>query len=149
MKSLAFLATAGALPLALGNAFAPASSSAEPKGVLRFPVKRAARSPYGSDSNSKRQFGVPSNPQVIGNYYTIDIRIGTPGQTVSVAIDTGSDELWVNPICVKSNYPTLCLESGRFTASSTYFSYNVQGGKQYPWGYVEFEYGADFIGIGR
>lgn len=148
MKSLAFVA-AGALPLALGNTFAPASSSSDPKGVLRFPLKASLRIPSeNNDTVSKRQTQVPAENQLTGTLYTVDVSIGTPGQTVSLRVDTGSAETWINPICSSSYNPQLCTESGRLTASSSLTDLYTDGTVQYYDGYVNFRYYYDFFSIG-
>lgn len=149
MRSLLF--AAWALPMAMPVAarvfdLNPNLDTRSTDGVLRFPLKASVGQP---PSVSRRQFQADTQSQLAGTFYSIQISLGTPGQTVSVLLDTGSDELWVNPICVKSNNPGLCQEAGRFTSSSTYVTFNVQSGKQYPQGYVEYEYGADFVRIGR
>lgn len=47
-------------------------------------------------------------------------------QTVSVLLDTGSFELWVNPDCGASNVPSLCNDFGHYdpALSSTSTSLN-------------------------
>lgn len=44
-------------------------------------------------------------------------------QVVDVLIDTGSFELWVNPVCATSNVPEFCEAFGQYdpTKSSTAF----------------------------
>lgn len=148
MRSLALLISAGALPLALGDAFYPASSSPEPKGLLRFPAKGSLHEPSEVNNVSKRQVSVPSESQLFGTLYTIDVTIGTPGQTVSLQISTGSAESWVNPACHKSFNPQLCLEAGRLTASTSLTDLYTQGTSQYPSGYVEWNYLYDYWQIG-
>ncbi|KAK0703469.1 aspartic peptidase domain-containing protein [Lasiosphaeria miniovina] len=57
--------------------------------------------------------------------YLVQLSIGTPGQLVKVAIDTGSDELWVNPDCqdtsLQASQAQECLADGLYdpTKSST------------------------------
>ncbi|KAK1828061.1 putative eukaryotic aspartyl protease [Podospora conica] len=43
-----------------------------------------------------------------GTSYVIDIEIGTPGQTVTLILDTGSPDLWVNPTCATANDAAEC-----------------------------------------
>lgn len=66
------------------------------------------------------------------------VTIGTPGQLTSVSIDTGSTELWVDPICANAGSPggnsgsdsndtvvgplhdpALCAERGRYDPSKS------------------------------
>src|SRR6187431_713609 len=56
--------------------------------------------------------------------YMVELNIGTPPQTVRVQLDTGSDELWVNPDCTAVSNPRnaeFCRSVGHFdpSASST------------------------------
>ncbi|GAB1320916.1 Aspartic peptidase domain-containing protein [Madurella fahalii] len=88
-----------------------------------------------------------------GTLYTIDLLFGTPGQPVPVKIDTGSSELWTNPVCSKSSAPNFCSTMPRFTRSGTLIDLGQQG--HISWargnaddGYVDFQYEADYVGIG-
>ncbi|KAL8290838.1 hypothetical protein RB597_008882 [Gaeumannomyces tritici] len=54
--------------------------------------------------------------------YLISLSIGTPGQQTKVAIDTGSDELWVNPQCSTvqvSSQRSECQANGQYQPSSS------------------------------
>ncbi|KAH8747426.1 aspartic peptidase domain-containing protein [Hyaloscypha sp. PMI_1271] len=60
---------------------------------------------------SKRQDAVSLANIQTGTRYLISFSIGTPQQTVRVAIDTGSSDTWVNPTCSTSGTTadtTLC-----------------------------------------
>ncbi|KAF4449531.1 hypothetical protein F53441_7190 [Fusarium austroafricanum] len=50
-------------------------------------------------------------------FYATDIELGTPPQKVTVLLDTGSNELWVNPDCKEaqsSRQYNQCLEFGQY-----------------------------------
>jgi hypothetical protein len=119
-------------------------------GLIRFPVTAQEGGPlFGKHSNiTKRQIGTDSLAQRSGTLYTIDLVLGTPGQTVPVQFDTGSSELWVNPDCSKSTTPAFCSAQPRFTTSTTLQNLGVQGSVTYGTGYAHFTYFSDYVGIG-
>lgn len=119
-------------------------------GLIRYPVIPKQGGPiFGKHSNfTKRQIDTGSLAQRSGTLYTIEVTLGTPGQTVPVQFDTGSSELWVNPVCSKSTTPNFCNAQPRFTESSTLVDLGVQGQVTYGTGYTDFEYVADYVGIG-
>jgi hypothetical protein len=85
-----------------------------------------------------------------GNFYTIDVEVGTPGQRVSVLFDTGSSVFWVNPNCTAASYPDLCQEFGRFSGnkSSTFNDTGVHNFSGYGSGYVNMTYAYDSLSVG-
>ncbi len=83
----------------------------------------------------------------------VAVSIGTPGQVVKVAIDTGSDELWVDPKCSTGDLePTQqqeCEADGTYIASKSTSAKGPQGGADIPYGKgeVEIQYYFDNIGL--
>lgn len=120
-------------------------------GLIRYPVvPQLGGSPFGKSTAalSKRQFDTGSTTQQIGTLYTINVNLGTPGQSVPVQFDTGSSELWVNPTCSASSDPAFCNAQPRFTSSTTLVDLHVQGQVLYGTGGAHFEYVQDYVGIG-
>ena len=119
-------------------------------GLIRYPIiPQEGGSLFGKHSNvTKRQIGTDSQIQRSGTLYTVELTLGTPGQVVPVQFDTGSSELWVNPVCSKSTTPDFCTAQARFTFSTTLVDYGVQGSVTYGTGYADFEYVGDFVSIG-
>ncbi|KAM7209643.1 acid protease [Naviculisporaceae sp. PSN 640] len=139
----------GALSASSGNLNTRSSGR-----FLSFPIEQTTRD---KPRVSRRQVDDTSAPLFNVSYvgYLIELSIGTPGQSVKVAIDTGSDELWVNPDCDDSDLLASqrreCLANGRYSAarSSTSSREKVIGPAteeiQYGIGYVEMEYTTDNI----
>ncbi|KAK3331431.1 aspartic peptidase domain-containing protein [Apodospora peruviana] len=147
-SSLRFLAAA--LPAAVlaldGSLFSDTRVVQEP-GLIRVPVTATNGAPI-IGKFAKRQVNTDSLAAMSGTLYTVNIGLGSPGQTVPVQFDTGSSELWVNPVCSKSTTPDFCNAQPRFTSSTTLVSYGVQGSVTYGTGYADFSYMSDYVRLG-
>ncbi|KAI1871272.1 uncharacterized protein JN550_004717 [Neoarthrinium moseri] len=101
--------------------------------------------------------GVARNPRIKWvfiitiNSYSVQLEIGTPGQRVSVTIDTGSDMLWVNPKCsfYSSSQPSLCFGKVQYntSASSTWRNLTKPFEQLYGIGGASGTFSTDRIGI--
>ncbi|QBZ65888.1 hypothetical protein PoMZ_12855 [Pyricularia oryzae] len=155
MKNTAFLvATAAASVAAVGIAEIPreqVSTSSQPStsdpGFVSFPIyHRSVSKPILKRNTDVTIYNISSVS------YLIQLSIGTPGQQVKVAIDTGSDELWVNPNCtaVKSqDQRAECIADGQYnpgqssTSQVSTTSNNIPYGK----GDVNITYYKDSISM--
>jgi len=81
------------------------------------------------------------------------VSFGTPGQDVKVAIDTGSNELWVDPVCnsqgLEEEQVQECEADGTYTASSSSTAEESTESNtiQYGSGAVEIQYVTDDISL--
>ncbi|UNI18694.1 hypothetical protein JDV02_004949 [Purpureocillium takamizusanense] len=146
---LSTLLSLAALPLATYGFldFPMDNRMVQEPGLIRYPISVSK----GAESKNKvvrRQNDVGLKAQKTGFFYSIDIQIGTPPQAVSVNFDTGSSELWVNPVCSKSTDPKFCESFGRFNGSQTYTDLHRNGTINYGTGFAKLEYGYDNIQIG-
>lgn len=120
----------------------------EQPGLLRFPVKVAHGGLSKHLKHSKRQSAADLSNRQTGYFYTIELKMGTPGQAVSVNFDTGSSELWVNPNCAKSNDEKYCKSFGQFGGSSSFVDQNQNSTLRYGRGEADIEYGYDYVTVG-
>lgn len=136
---------AAALP---AMAVALDTSVIQEPGLIRFPVTATQGSSiFGT--LAKRQVDTASFGARSGTLYTINVVLGTPGQTVPVQFDTGSSEMWVNPTCSQASNMAFCLAQPRFTYSNSLVDFGVTGAVTYPTGgYANFQYIGDFVRIG-
>ncbi|KAI8060021.1 aspartic peptidase domain-containing protein [Gongronella butleri] len=81
-----------------------------------------------------------------GSQYLLDVNIGTPGQTFTVAMDTGSADLWVpSSQCPASQCPFSRFNSGNSSSfQSSGSSFNIQ----YGIGSVNGTYAIDTVSVG-
>ncbi|KAG6000194.1 hypothetical protein E4U54_001511 [Claviceps lovelessii] len=115
-------------------------------GLVRYPIT-VNRAP-SRHNLQRRQQEVATHAQQSGFFYSIELQVGTPPQAVSVNFDTGSAELWINPVCSKSSDPAACQSYGRFNGSQTFVDTNVTNRVNYGTGFAQLEYGYDYIQIG-
>ncbi|KAI1111138.1 aspartic peptidase domain-containing protein [Nemania sp. NC0429] len=100
-------------------ASAPASSYADQRQgqVLSVPLRRINHRGVATPSLARR-FLRTDVLGVFGAAYLAELAIGTGRdgrrQVVDVLIDTGSFELWVDPVCSASNVPQFCEAFGRY-----------------------------------
>ncbi|KAJ2906551.1 acid protease [Zalerion maritima] len=141
------------LQLGLAAASATAASEADysavKDGKLGFISMPLTRRENKRPSLRARDNDVPLYNQTSVSYL-IELNIGTPEQTVKVAIDTGSDELWVNPDCTTSGSVDLeqdCYEHGQYDPndSSTSTVTSVENYIPYGKGEVQMQYVLDNI----
>ncbi|KAJ9155711.1 hypothetical protein NKR23_g2007 [Pleurostoma richardsiae] len=85
-----------------GIAGGPASGAIADQGIsfLHLPVRTGTRH-IRAPGLSRRAFS-PVNFTKSADYYTVLLSIGTPPQKISVELDTGSADIWVNPICANA-----------------------------------------------
>ncbi|KAK4244329.1 aspartic peptidase domain-containing protein [Corynascus novoguineensis] len=85
-------------------------------GIIRSPLRPIA----GPGPKLRvRQNEVEVLNQRSGTRYAVEIEIGTPPQKVSLIVDTGSPNTWVNPQCETSNQPSDCRRFPQFDYSES------------------------------
>ncbi|KAI0880512.1 acid protease [Annulohypoxylon maeteangense] len=116
--------------------------------VLAIPLRRLEHRGVPTTSLARRYFGT----DVLGVYgaaYFAEMMIGGNDnpQTVSVLLDTGSFEMWVNPNCSAANVKDYCEAFGHYdpTISPTAKSLNTNFGIQYGQGSASGVYYKDDV----
>lgn len=123
-----------------------ASAAAQALGFLKSTVTAhrdilRLHSRQSTETIANRQYGTG---------YTIDIDVGTPPQTVTVIVDTGSSNLWLNPTCETSGQQKYCESFPQFdyeqssSLEDTSFAQLLSYGK----GNASVEYVTDNVVIG-
>ncbi|TVY38468.1 putative aspartic-type endopeptidase [Lachnellula subtilissima] len=133
-----------------GTLFANKHAPTNGSGVLQLQVKvhDVHLEKLTSRERRKRQSSDPLVNIISG--YTIDISLGSPSQEVTVIMDTGSSELWVDPDCTNSYSPSECASFGRYipSHSSTSRDLGTKFAIQYGIGSVNGEYFTDNLIMG-
>ncbi|KAM0140890.1 hypothetical protein ACHAP3_002572 [Botrytis cinerea] len=73
-------------------------------GVFQLGVTKVAGVPNVQKRQSKSNLANP----YIGDIYMITVQIGYPAQSITLSIDTGSSDVWVNPQCATSGWTSFC-----------------------------------------
>ncbi|KAK0629272.1 aspartic peptidase domain-containing protein [Bombardia bombarda] len=130
--------------------YSPPSKSSKSAAIRGegFIHKRVSAIPGAPQLRSKRDADeVTVANQRLGTTYTIDIDVGTPAQKITVILDTGSPDLWVNPSCETSGQPAYCQSFPQFdyTVSSTIQDTGFADILAYGKGNVTVEYVTDAV----
>ena len=137
--------------LALLCAVSPAVAS--PK-VVQMEVKKHRRA-AGPNNLLRRQSSVQTD---LGNYgglglYAMNVSVGTPPQSITVQLDTGSSDFWVpvtgSSVCDLQT--ALCEQLGSFDPSSSSSFKKVANGFEISYGdgtQITGDYGNDTVGFG-
>jgi Eukaryotic aspartyl protease len=117
-------------------------------GFVRFPV--AAVLTASGSAESKRQIPVGVASLEDHTAYAVDLTIGTPGQRITVLLDTGSDELWVKPNCNNAVDKVFCTSEPQFVdgKSSTQVNLGTTSFIPYGTGNVTLKYVKDVVLVG-
>ncbi|KAK3332881.1 aspartic peptidase domain-containing protein [Cercophora scortea] len=117
-----------------------------PAAFIRAPINALP----GLPKLKRRQEEIDVANQKAGTSYTIDFEIGTPAQKVTLILDTGSPDLWVNPTCETSGQPEYCASFPVFdyNSSTTIVDLKVADVLSYGKGNVTIEYVTDTVTIG-
>ncbi|KAI6714856.1 hypothetical protein PZA11_007746 [Diplocarpon coronariae] len=115
-------------------------------GILRLPV-------HATRHSRKRQSPDQVENYMTGTRYVVDFAIGTPPQLISLTLDTGSSETWVNPTCSSARGDldiNLCNRLPRYAAnaSSTAVDLGATNDLIYGKGTCRLRYYSDNVDIG-
>lgn len=111
MIPLILLASLIAAPAAVSAGSGPERLITRGEGFIRAPVNAIQGK---VPSLRARQNEVEIENQRTGTRYGVDIEIGTPPQRVTLILDTGSPDTWVNPTCQTANVPSDCRAFPRY-----------------------------------
>lgn len=141
--ALPALSAASSLPSRSGTSI---SDIIENPGFVSFPIQRGTKSLSARDATS-------SLVNEGDTSYLIELTFGSDAQSVKVAIDTGSDELFVDPTCTDKSFTKSeqqeCTANGQYDLDSSTTS-SLTGETSeivYGSGAVDIEYVIDSVGI--
>ena len=127
--------------------YALEGATTESTGYISHPITRHKDTQIIHRS-SKREVDIGITKQWGGWFYTVDITIGTPGVTIPVLFDTGSPDLWVNPVCKNATNPGYCEKLPHYLESSTFVDLETRGSKNYGDSWVKFRWLQDTVTVG-
>ncbi|KAI7866513.1 aspartic peptidase domain-containing protein [Spinellus fusiger] len=125
-------------------------SSTSPPSIIRLPLGIRQKLSYSGISSASKHLASRDTVSLYndeGTEYLVTIGIGTPPQNFTVALDTGSADLWIPSIACQLNDCILA----RFDPqkSSTYIDTNYPFSIVYGIGDVRGYYGMDTVKIGE
>ncbi|MCJ1465266.1 hypothetical protein MMC07_003882 [Pseudocyphellaria aurata] len=123
---------------ALSNAITlPAKRDASTPAVVHFPIQRKIAPIQKNGLNRReparklRRAVVDEKIQNRGILYTASINVGTPPQTVTLQVDTGSSDFWIveatNGYCTDPAAKPLCQKYGTYDSASSTSRMPVDG----------------------
>ncbi|KAA8575189.1 hypothetical protein EYC84_004386 [Monilinia fructicola] len=115
-------------------------------GIFQLGVTKVASVPNIQKRQSKSNLANP----YIGDIYMITIQIGYPAQSITLSIDTGSSDLWVNPQCSTSGWTSFCNSYPQYdpTKSTSFVPLSQALNLAYGIGAVTGAYATDNFGMG-
>ncbi|KAI1389171.1 acid protease [Hypoxylon trugodes] len=107
-------------------------------------------STYATSQISGRSPREPLARYGAGIVYMLELDIGTPGQTVSAILDTGSYTLLVDPDCKQAADPQACQTYGYYDTAQSSTAKNLNGwfSGQFGTGYMEGQWYSDTAYVG-
>ncbi|KAF2668184.1 acid protease [Microthyrium microscopicum] len=123
------------------------------EGLIRVPVVTVDAAEVQNnvtDSGISKRQSTADLDNFGGSFYLITLSLGSNSQSAMVQLDTGSVELWVDPICASSQSPDFCNALPRYdpTTSTTSHNLQTQFGIQYGSGSVQGTYYTDTVASG-
>ncbi|KAK4119032.1 acid protease [Parathielavia appendiculata] len=85
-------------------------------GIIRSPIRAI---PDPASKLRVRQNEVEVENQRAGTRYAVEVQVGTPPQTLTLILDTGSPDTWINPSCDTANVPSDCRSFGQFDSAES------------------------------
>ncbi|KAK4098000.1 acid protease [Parathielavia hyrcaniae] len=113
---LPVILAASLLAPAVAAASAPRHVVPRGDGIVRSPIRAI---PDAAPKLRVRQNEVEVENQRAGTRYAVEMEVGTPPQTLTLILDTGSPDTWINPSCDTANVPSDCRSFPQFDSSES------------------------------
>lgn len=113
-----------------------------PEGVIMTEIKKNASSIVSNSKSKRAADSLPIKLDNLIDFYSLDIKVGSPAQNVSVLLDTGSSDLWVYSPGQASD-PTIPTFNSR--RSTSWRSFNVPFRIRYMLGEASGVWGSDTV----